>query len=291
MKKGFSKQTVITILAACSVLIGCSQTVPLENIQQKSTQGIPEQQIVTETVTNAANDTDRSLSAESSSSDSNSEQTVSQTVPSYEMSVYTQSQNENSSVYIEYPIFYNLDKSSELNALILKTVQDFAILDPDYFPQDAKYTINYQSQVTLQNSNVVSIVFWGTRDIEVSAFPVFTLYTINVDPHSLKPIKLTDLYNVDKDFKKVFFEKSFYPSVPVTVYEKDDFSEMLEEHADEYVTIDPFVSPDTISFFLTSDGIILSLIAAHASGDHFEAELLYSDIQDYYIGEVNLINS
>lgn len=287
MKKGFSKQTVITILAACSVLIGCSQTVPLENIQQKSTQGIPEQQIVTETVANATNDTDNSLPTEPSSSSSDSEQTFPQTAPYYEMSIYTQAQNENSSVHIEYPIFYNLDRSSELNALILKTVQDFAILDPDYFPQDTKYTINYQSQVTLQNSNVVSIVFWGTRDIEVSAFPVFTLYTINVDPHSLKTIKLTDLYNVDKNFKKVFFEKSFYPSIPVSVYEKDYFSEMLEGHSDDYITIDPFDSPDTISFFLTSDGIVLSLPSAHAYGDHFEAELLYSDIQDYYIGEKN----
>jgi len=36
--------------------------------------------------------------------------------------------------------------------------------------------------------------------------------------------------------------------------------------------------------FLKPEGIVLSLFSVHASGsDHFEAELLYSDLQEYYL--------
>lgn len=58
---------------------------------------------------------------------------------------------------------------------------------------------------------------------------------------------------------------------------------------DEHSVAGPFTDPDTVSFFLMPDGIVLSFPIVHAYGDHFEAELLYSDIQNFYISENDII--
>ena len=203
----------------------------------------------------------------------------------YEMKLYTKAPNQDSTIKIQYPVFYG-SKADEINSLILAQVQDMAFLDLSRFPENPKKDANYQSAVTLQNSKIISVVFWGNTDIEVSQFPTTNLYALNIDLTSLKLITLKDLYTVNAEFEKVFFEKAFFPSNPVTSYNEDDFDEMLKIQTPEYKSIGPFSNPDSIRYFLKPDGIVLSMPAVHASGsDHFEAELLYSDIQEYYLPE------
>lgn len=202
----------------------------------------------------------------------------------YEMGVYTEAQNKDSSIKIQYPIFTG-NKAEEINTLILAMVQDIAWLDPSYFPENPKMTAEYQSAVTLQNYELISIVFWGTCDIEVSQFPTTNLYSITIDLQSLKLVSLKDLYTIDGEFEKIFFEKAFFPDNPVTSYNKEEFPEMLKLQTPEYKSISPFTSLDSMSFYLKPEGIVLSMPSVHASGsDHFEAELLYNDIQEYFTG-------
>ena len=126
----------------------------------------------------------------------------------YEMRLYTKAPNQNSTIKIQYPVFYG-SKAEEINSLILAQVQDMASLDPSRFPENPKIDVNYQSAVTLQNSKIISVVFWGSTDIEVSQFPTTNLYALNIDLTSLKLITLKDLYTVNAEFEKVFFEKAF----------------------------------------------------------------------------------
>ena len=183
------------------------------------------------------------------------------------------------------PAFYG-SKAEEINSLILAKVQDMASLDPSLFPENPRIDVNYQSAVTLQNSKIISVVFWGNTDIEVSQFPTTDLYALNIDLTSLELITLKDLYTVNAEFEKVFFEKAFFPSDPITSYSEEKFSEMLKLQTSEYTLPSPFTNADSMRCFLKPEGIVLSMPAIHASGsDHFEAELLYSDIQDYYLPE------
>ena len=70
------------------------------------------------------------------------------------------------------------------------------------------------------------------------------------------------------------------------VKDRFSFSEMLKLQTSEYTLPSPFTNADSMRCFLKPEGIVLSMPAIHASGsDHFEAELLYSDIQDYYLPE------
>ncbi len=278
MKKQFLKHAILFPVIICSLIIGCSQTISPSQMQKNST----------ETSLSGADITESQQIYEHSEPPSPCEtqkQSQEQEEPAYEMKHYTQAQNEHSSVSIEYPVFYGMENSKELNEIILETVQNMSTLAPELFPLDTQYTFSYQSRVTFRNSDIVSIVFWGTQDIEVSAFPTSTLKTLNIDLESLKTVALTDLYNIDENFKELFFEKSFYPSVPVSNYEESDFSEMLKLQTDEYRSVSQFSLPDTITFFLTPEGIVLCLFASHDVGDHFEAELSYDDIQSHYIGK------
>ncbi len=53
-------------------------------------------------------------------------------------------------------------------------------------------------------------------------------------------------------------------------------------------TVDPFSIVGNVSYFLKPDGIVLSMPAVHATGsDHFEAQLKYNDIQQFYLLEQN----
>lgn len=203
----------------------------------------------------------------------------------YETGVFTEAQNKDSSIKIEYPIFTG-NKAEEINTLILDMVQDIAWLDPSYFPENPKMTAEYQSAVTLQNSELISIVFWGTSDIEVSQFPTTNLYSLTVDLQSMELVTLKDLYTIDEGFEKTFFEKAFFPADPVTSYNEETFPEMLKLQTSEYKSISPFTYSDSMGFYLKPEGIVLSMPSVHASGsDHFEAELLYSDIQEYSTGK------
>ncbi|HWT75622.1 MAG TPA: hypothetical protein VN258_13030 [Mobilitalea sp.] len=206
---------------------------------------------------------------------------------SYTMSVYSEAPNKNSSIKIQYPSFSGSDFDA-LNTLVYDKVQSFAKIDTSLFTSDTGLTIDYQSAVTLQNSKIISIVFWGTSNIEGGAYTVCNLIALNVDLQSMKEITLKDLYTTNADFEKVFFDSAYFPTNPITSYDEASFPEMLKLQSSEYQTVDPFSIADNVSYFLKPDGIVLSMPAVHATGcDHFEAQLKYSDIQQFYLLKQN----
>lgn len=204
----------------------------------------------------------------------------------YSMSVYTAAPNQNSSISIQYPIFEGSGKDA-LNNLIYKKVQEFAQIDTSFFPDDAGLTIDYQSAVTLNNEKIVSIVFWGSSFIEGASYGTDDLISLNIDLQTLEEITFEDLYTVDDNFEKTFFEKSYFPTEPITSYDEFSFAEMLKLQSPEYQAISPFSISGNVSCFMKPEGVVLSMPAIHATGsDHFEAQLNYSDIDRFYKPEL-----
>jgi hypothetical protein len=194
----------------------------------------------------------------------------------YTMLLYTDVPNNNSSVKIQYPKFTGAGFDA-LNALIYSKVKGFVLSG------NTGLTIDYQAAVTLKHSKIVSIVFWGSSYISGGAHPFTDLIALNVDLSSMREITFADLYDTDNGFEDVFFEKAFFPTNPVTSYKASSFSEMLKLQEPENQSVSPFGTPDNVSCFLKPDGIVLSMSAVHATGsDHFEAQLKYSDIQQFY---------
>lgn len=201
----------------------------------------------------------------------------------YSMMLYTEAPNPNSSIKIEYPYFSGNNFDS-VNELVYDKVQNLAQIDTSFFPGDAGLTLDYKSAVTLLNNKAVSIIFWGLRSIEGGAYPTDNLITLNIDLESMEEITFEDLYAVDGDFINIFFERAFFPVNPVTSCDEVSFEEMLKLQTPEYQSADPFSISGNVSCFLKPDGIVLSMPAVHATGnDHFEAQLKYNDIQQFYL--------
>ena len=200
----------------------------------------------------------------------------------YQMLLYTARPNQKSSIKIQYPKFTGAGSDS-LNALIYAKVQSFAQDAYSLYSSDTGLTIDYQSAVTLHNRKIASMIFWGSSYVEGGNHPFEDLTAFNIDLSSMKEITFADLYTADGGFEQVFFKKAFFPTNPVTSYDAASFSEMLKLQTPEYESVSPFSYPDGVSCFLKPDGIVLSMGAVHATGnDHFEAQLRYGDIQQFY---------
>lgn len=203
----------------------------------------------------------------------------------YSILVYTEAPNKNSLISIQYPFFEGEGKEI-LNNLILTKAQEFAQIDGSLFPEDASLTIDYQAEITLQNAKIVSIVFWGTSSISGGAYETNDMIPFNIDIQTMKEISFEDLYVANDDFQKVFFEKAYFPTSPITSCDEVSFAEMLKLQSPEYQSISPFSILGNVSCFLKQDALVLSMPSVHATGsDHFEAQINYNDIEAFYLLE------
>ena len=208
-------------------------------------------------------------------------------INSSEMLSFTTAPNDKSSVKIQYPCFSG-ENVDALNKLIYDKAQSLATLDSSY-SSDTGLTANYQSAVTLQNDKIISIVFWGESEIAGGAYPSSYVYALNIDLQTLKDVALSDLYNISDNFQKVYFEKAFFPTSPTMFGDEASFKDSLNQQKPEYNN--SFKDIASLSYFLSDDGIVISMKTDHASGDHFEAKLKYSDIEQSYSSKTDYFNN
>ena len=274
MKKKLFKN-IMTFSALCVLgVTGCSDSTQAYSSGERTTQEISQTAPMQQ-------------SQETNEDENDTEPTASESVGILDnfMLVYAQAHSASSSVSITYPVFLD-SKAEELNSIIHRKVQEVGQIDTALFSPDAALTAEYKSAVTLKNSKIVSIIFWGESSVDNSPDKTTNLTSINVDLQSMKELTLNDLYTTNEDFKKVFFEKAFFPENPITSYDKELFHNMLQLQSPEYQTVDPFTIPGNVICFLKPDGIVLSMPSIHATGsDHFEAQINYSDIQKFYLPE------
>lgn len=202
---------------------------------------------------------------------------------SYSMLLYTQTSDAGSTIQVEYPSFQG-SNAEALNTLVSQKVQDLIQANTAFSSGEAGITMDYRSEVTLLNSKAVSMIFWGSGSIEGGAYAAGELSVLNIDLASMEEIHFEDLYIANDAFQTTFFEHAFYPTDPVTSCERERFAEMLKLQTPEYQSVDPFSIPGNVTCFLKPDGIVLSMPAMHVTGyDHFEAQLTYEDIQQFYL--------
>lgn len=202
---------------------------------------------------------------------------ASRTNVAYSMRAYTEGPTARSSVRIQYPYF---DGNSSLNDMIYCKVQNIVseIYGRYGHDGDEGLTVDYQAAVTLNNKKMVSIIFWGQNEMESSMHESTDLVTLNIDLRTMQEITLSQMFKTDADFQEVFLNKCYYPSSPVT-FDKTLFADMLALQK----TNRPFNMPGNVQCFLKPDGIVLTMEGSWAYGsDHFEAQLNYKDIEQFY---------
>ena len=156
MKKKLFKN-IMTFSALCVLgVTGCSDSTQAyssgERTTQEMSQTAPMQQ-----------------SQETNEDENDTEPTASESVGILDnfMLVFAQAHSASSSVSITYPVFLD-SKAEELNSIIYRKVQEVGQIDTALFSPDAALTAEYKSAVTLKNSKIVSIIFWGESSVDNS---------------------------------------------------------------------------------------------------------------------------
>ncbi len=200
----------------------------------------------------------------------------------YTIKIYTKAPNVNSSVYVEYPYFYGKDLSM-LNTIIYDKVITLGTDDSITENSVTGLISNYQVAVTLQNSKVVSMVFWGSSYFTDSQHPWSNLVGFTVDLLTMEEIKLSDLFPLDDlEFRKTFFEHAIFPGDPITSYDEENF-EAFFPHYPYHLPLENIYNYDG-NFYLKPEGVVISRAATHATGnDHMEALLTYDFAESYYL--------
>lgn len=204
------------------------------------------------------------------------------TYEGYTIKIYTDAPNVNSSVYVEYPFFYSKDLSM-LNTIIYDKAITLGTDDSITENSVTGLISNYQVAVTLQNSKVVSMVFWGSSYFTNSQHPWSSLVGFTVDLLTMEEIKLSDLFPLDDiEFRKTFFEHAVFPGEPVTSYDEENFEAFFPRYP-YHLPLENIYNYDG-NFYLKPEGVVISRAATHATGnDHMEALLTYDFAEPYYL--------
>ncbi len=204
----------------------------------------------------------------------------------FRMQQYTEVPNPGGSIRIQYPAFSGKGADT-LNVIVDEEVRMLAWGFKRHMVQERPLAADFQAAVTLYNSKMASIVFWGWYDAgsgDGYENPRSLLTALNIDLSTMAHMRLRDLYAVNAGFEEIFLTKSYFPTKPNTSFDAGIFFEMRKYSTREYNPNGAFYPPDRVQCFLKPEGIVISVGAPRTTGsDHFEAQLRYSDIQPYYL--------
>jgi len=223
---------------------------------------------------------------QTATSDSTNTLTTGDPQSQYTVLVYSNAPNQKSTVQIDYPYFGD-SSFATVNQLIYDKVksysQEYAGTDTSTDPNSDTQviTINLTFKIAFQNSKIISMYFWGESYDSLAPHPNSEFYTLNIDLTTGKEVALTDMYTVNSDFRTAFFNKA-----EQTGGAKEALQAELALVADGDGT-DGFSYPSYLPCYLTPDGLVVSIPIDHANGDHFEMQIAYSDVQQFYKLEQN----
>lgn len=199
-------------------------------------------------------------------------------IESYRIEEYVEGQ-----ISIEYPIFEG-ENCEALNDLVYGRIYQLAT-ENVYESIGGEIIADMQSEVTFIGKYIVSIIFWGEAQYNISMHPGDRLIALNIDLYSMKDLPITALYNTaDKQLPFLFSKYAHFPSGPVTSYPEERFEELMKYNFRTNEVGLPELNEEP-RFFLRPDGLVFSHFSVHAHGhDHFEAQMDYDVLAPLYLG-------
>ena len=190
----------------------------------------------------------------------------------------TDTSHQGSTVIIRYPQLVSAG-SDKVNGVIKTKATKIA---SDYYGSDyANLSLDVDYHLTFNNDDWLSISFNGSGNVKTAAHPNDILQTMNINLKDGYEIKLTDIYNVNADFVRVFrneFSSQVKTRLAVIMgfspADTDSAASYLDQYDDQ--TLTKYLSNSYC--YMTNDKIGISFEMPHAIGDHFETEIPYSDL-------------
>ena len=193
--------------------------------------------------------------------------------------------------YIEYPQLYGMDDQDveyKLNNMIkdfimkksgiTKEMETFLL--PDGIIWTDTLTVNYNYEITLQTSEILSILFRGSSDFQSSPMDHYTnqeAYGLTIDIKTQTELKLADFASLNEELVEKIQDAPAVNSFGENIDEEekqamlginniDDKKKILEGLKNEYAFYTYCISEKTL---------IISIPVAHASGDYMLLNICY----------------
>jgi hypothetical protein len=183
-------------------------------------------------------------------------------------------------VMINYPQVTKMSDSKKLETIneIIKTealdvVSGYANLD--------NVIIEIDYEVTWKSVELLSIKYWGYRNIIGTPHPTKEFYTTNINMHEGSRLRLKDLVNIDDGFiEKVKKGKLHAVSPQITLEMVSRSNNMTIKGFNKADVRDYQENIQGVFSHFTNDSLGISLHVSHPIGDHVEFEVKYQDIVD-----------
>lgn len=210
--------------------------------------------------------------------------------PNQAMYELTKKIYKSKNITINYPQIINLGddtKQTKINNLIKNEALSYVANNID---NNSSLEVSYN--VTLKNSDLLSIEYSGVASLSTSMHPSNIFYTTNIDIKDRAKLRLKDFVKIDGALIEAF-KKGKY----VDWQSKGDskISKELQDAAYNYVSnidtnelikdfneadsADINKNPSSTFSYLSKDSIFISINVPHAIGDHAEYEINLKNIQ------------
>jgi hypothetical protein len=141
--------------------------------------------------------------------------------------------------------------------------------------------MQFNYEITLQNTKILSIKYSGMRYLKGTAHPTSVFFTTNINMNKGNKLRLNEMVNIDNLFvEKVRKGKLITESPQISL-------EMLKLENDKL--IEGFNAADLMGYpenkrgiyiYFTGNSLGISVEVGHSYGDHVEFEVKYKDIAD-----------
>ena len=208
----------------------------------------------------------------------NSYITITNTSAKYFIQTYTftDKSHKDSSVAIRLPQLIG-DNFDKVNEIIKDYVVGFAAncYSADY----SNLSLDVDYHLTFNDDDWLSISFNGFGNVKTAAYPNRIFQTLNINLKNASIVKLSDIYNVNRDFTRIFreeFASQIRERLAVILGVSQFQVEPAAAHLDQYddQTLMKYLGGSCC--YMTHDKIGISFGLPHAAGDHFETEIPYS---------------
>ncbi|MFC5531167.1 hypothetical protein [Cohnella yongneupensis] len=187
-------------------------------------------------------------------------------------------------ISIAYPQLANLSDAAKQNK-INEALKDKALEAVRYYEgSEGELSLTIDQSSEMRREHLISVIFKGMGNVEGAAYPNNHFYTANMDLKTGKPLRLSDLIDIDADFVNKL--KASKP--------KDGDPESVEQAARTHLN-DGYAEEDWIGAlraadlpgtdnianaysYVMNDSLGVSLGVPHALGDHVEYEIPIAEL-------------
>jgi len=185
-------------------------------------------------------------------------------------------------IKIQYPQIKGLgddSKEKAINDLIKNDVLNSPVEGPikvyrDVTNNKVKLTLDLKYQVTLNTTELLSVVYTGYSNIEGSAHPTGDIYALTIDLENATKLKLSDFTTIDTNLAQKIkrstavtndaVKNGMDKNVLITAIQSIDDQTLIQGLKDQWAYN---------TFYVTPNSLVVSVGVAHAIGDYALIEL------------------